>query len=40
MEHCSDKMSLEEKQKLENSAFDEIIETLPESLTHNYVNLE
>ena len=34
-----DKMSLEEKQKLENSAFDEIIKTLPESLTSNYVEI-
>ena len=34
-----DKMSLEEKQRLENSAFDEIIKTLPESLIHKYVEI-
>ena len=32
-------MSLEEKQRLENSAFDEIINTLPESITSAYVEI-
>ncbi|WP_428324185.1 HD domain-containing protein [Nitrosopumilus sp.] len=31
-----DKMSIEEKQKLENSAFNEILNTLPESIMQNY----
>ena len=32
-------MSLEEKQRLENSAFDEIINTLPESIIPKYVEI-
>jgi putative hydrolase of HD superfamily len=34
-----DKMSFEEKQKLENSAFDEIIKALPESIIPTYVEI-
>lgn len=34
-----DQMSIEEKQRLENSAFDEIIKTLPESIMSNYVEI-
>ena len=34
-----DKMSFEEKQRLENLAFDEIIKTLPESIIPNYVEI-
>ena len=34
-----DKMPLEEKQRLENSAFNEIVKTLPESMIPNYVEI-
>ena len=34
-----DKMSVEEKQRLENSAFDQIVKTLPESIISNYVDI-
>ena len=34
-----DKMSVEEKQRLENSAFDQIVKTLPESIIPNYVSI-
>ena len=34
-----DQIPFEEKQRLENSAFDEIIKTLPESIIPNYVEI-
>ncbi|MEK9681899.1 MAG: HD domain-containing protein [Nitrosopumilus sp.] len=34
-----DKMSIEEKEKLENHAFNEIIKTLPESIIPNYMGI-
>ena len=34
-----DQMSIKEKQRLENSAFDEIIKTLPESINLEYVEI-